>query len=197
MKKPLLVKIVVAFLLIALVVLGFRATDQQNQIQLYETERNDVASLLVGQNAVIGYSCGVLSGQKVLELTANNPNLSREFAQGPTTTIQSSIVPQNKPFWADSCRYVDSTNSDVYVELYVSTFNNNEDAAKAFPDFLQIVNDAEELPSSGYGQKLIYDGGAYYLLKNNKVIQTAASNGLSQETESFSRKVFEDIVSGL
>jgi hypothetical protein len=197
MKKQILYRVLVMFLFFAVVILGFKVSNQQNKLTSNESERAEIEVLLNGSNAAFGYSCGVLSAQRAEQLMGNGSNLNRKFGQGPADTVQDMKNKQENIFWSDSCRYEDPANSGKYIEMYVATFQTDKAAVKAFPDFFRVVNDVKEIPDQDFGQQLFYDGGVYYLLKDNKVIQTAASNGLPQELESFSRKVFESIVLSL
>jgi len=178
--------------LMAIVILGLRATNLQNQVDTYESEKNEVTRLLFGGSRIKGYSCGILTPSRAKDILAAE-KLNQGYAQGPSNQIQSHSTMQDLLFWSDSCRYEDATNNAAYVELYVTTFHSDEVAKKALPDFIAKVNDAVELPAEPYGDALYYDGGAYYLLIKNRVLQIAASNGNPKEIEAFSKKVFDTI----
>jgi hypothetical protein len=197
MRKSVLIKISVLILLIAIVMLGFKVSDQQEQLQTFEKQIVEQSNLLTGNNAAPGYSCGALTFQRAKELLKSNSKLKRSFGQGLVNTVRATKTPQENLFWSDSCRYEDSGDSAKYIEMYVATFQSEESAVQAFPDFLEVVNEAVELPSEEYGQKLFYDGGAFYLLKENRVIQIAANNGSLQQLDSFSRLVFENVLKSL
>jgi hypothetical protein len=179
--------------LVSLVVLGFKATSLQNQVDQYESEKSEVSTLLFNGAKVKGYSCGVLTTNRAKELL-DSTSLKTAYGQGPSNQIQSHNISQESLFWSDSCRYEDASDSSKYVELYVTTFQSDNLARLAFPDFLGQVNDAVELPASPYGEVLFYDGGAYYLLNKNIVIQIASSNGNPTEIDEFSKNVFDQIL---
>jgi phosphopantetheinyl transferase (holo-ACP synthase) len=176
----------------SLVILGFKITNAQHQLDISAEKQNQIQLLLSGENRAMGYTCGVLTKNKAEELLQSEVLV--EYIQGPTDIIQVGKAPQASLFWTDNCRYEDSKDNSKYVEFYVSTFASKEAAAKAFPDFFNIVNDNLQIPSESYGKELVYDGGVFYLLRTNKVIQVSASNGTPSMQKEFSQNVFKTII---
>lgn len=181
-------------LFLAIILLGFRATSLQNQIQNNNSQNAQIQALLTGKNKVAGYTCGVLRHDKVKELLGSD-SVEKKFGQGPTDEVKQGEPNSDNIFWADSCRYQDSSNTTKYVELLISTFQSSELAKNAFLDFIPLVNDKKYINALGYGQELIYDSGVLYLLQDNRVLQISASNGNPSETEKFSYQVFNDLMS--
>jgi len=184
--------IILLLAIAAIIILGFRITSLQNQLDTYESEKTEVANLLFSGSKIKGYSCGILTPSRAKDVLATK-KLNQAYAQGPSSQIQSHSIKQESIFWSDSCRYEDANNNAKYVELYVTTFHSDEAARRALPEFLGKVNDVVELPAEQFGDELFYDGGAYYLLVKNRVIQIAANNGNPKEIEAFSKKVFDII----
>lgn len=191
LSKSQIIKLSFILLLIATIALGFSISSLQKRVDVFEGQEAQTAMLL-GEGKIPGYSCGVLSETVAKDLLKSD--LSQKYGQGPAYEIQKNKAKQENLFWSDSCRYEDKENSARYIEFYVSSFGTEKDAASAFPDFLQQVNENEKLASDGYGQSLIYDNGVYYLLTDNKVIQVAASNGYASETKEFSGSVFKRLL---
>jgi hypothetical protein len=189
MKIKIVKKIFILFVLLSIVVLGFKVTDLQNKIESYESDSVQINVLLTSDNSAAGYSCGVLKASDAKEFLQSE--VVRSFRQSPTDKVREDKPAQELIFWSDSCRYEDSANNSRYVEYYVTTFQTDEAAAKAFPDFLQTVNDAKNIPVELSNQTLIYDAGVYYLLSSNRVIQVAASDGNPSESQNFSRGVLD------
>jgi hypothetical protein len=192
------VKIVfILFVLVAIVVLGFKVTDLQKQLDSAKSNQNQVQTLLAGDNNVAGFTCGVLTKQRASSLLTVSEELKQAYVQGPSNIIQSGQPAQNNIFWSDSCRYEDVADNSKYIEFFITTFQTTDLAQEAFPDFFGAVNDAVALSAEGYGDELRYEGGAYYLLRGSRVIQIAASNGVPSQTESFSRSAFDSILANL
>lgn len=187
-------KYIIPVLFLSIILLGFRATNLQNQIQKNNSQNAQIQALLTGANKVAGYTCGVLNTDKAKELLGSDI-VEKNFGQGPTDEVKKGEPNPNNIFWSDSCRYQDSTNSTKYVELLISTFQSNESAKNSFLDFIPVVNEKKDINASVYGQELIYDSGVIYLLQDNRVLQIAASNGNPSETEIFSYQVFNDLMS--
>jgi hypothetical protein len=177
-------------LFLAIILLGFRATNLQNQIQKNNSQNAQIQTLLTGTNKAAGYTCGVLNSDKAKELL-NSDSVEKNFGQGPTDEVKQGEPNPNNIFWADNCRYQDSVNSTKYVELLISTFQSSELAKNSFLDFIPVVNEKKYINASGYGQELIYDSGVFYLLQDNRVLQISTGNGNPSETESFSTQVFK------
>jgi hypothetical protein len=182
--------IIILFAVVAIIILGFRMTNLQNQLDTYESEKTEIANLLFSGSRIKGYSCGILTPSRAKDILATK-KLNQAYAQGPSSQIQPHSIKQESIFWSDNCRYEDANNNAKYVELYVTTFHSDEAARRALPEFLGKVNDAVELPAEQFGDELFYDGGAYYLLVENRVIQVAASNGNPTEINEFSKYVFD------
>lgn len=182
--------------LVFIVFLAFKITQLQNQIDDNEVNSGQATQLLKGSRKVAGFTCGVLNEKKAKDILSVS-EVEMAYEQGPANEIQVTKPPLETIFWTDSCKYQATSNSNKYVELLVATFQTDDDARNAFPDFLNIVNDAEELMPGSYGQILFYDNGAYYLLKNHQVIQVSASNGNPGELELFSKQVYFELLSSL
>lgn len=187
--------IIIVILCFLLVVLGIQVSSQNQEIENLNESNEELDILLNGPNKVRGYSCGILSEQKAKDLLESS-SVKSQYGITPRYRIQEFLPAQEKMFWADSCRYEDNFESTKYVELYINSFQTPEDAQNAFPDFARIVNDSEEVDASLYGEKLIYDGGTYTLLKRNQVVQIAANNGVSNIAE-FSRTVLEELTKAI
>ncbi len=188
-------KILVIILTLFVITLGFVISDIKGRLMDYEHKENQVDSLLSGSGAVAGFTCGALSESKAEELLETDVRVG--YDQRPTDIIQSTKPRQSKLFWTDSCRYESTENSSKYIELYVSTFSAIDLAADAFPDFFKTVNDNEEQSADTYGQRVVYDGGIWYLLRNNTVVRVSASNGNPSETKEFSYDIFKTLAKSL
>lgn len=195
--KPRVKIVFTLFVMLAIVVLGFRVTDLQNQLDGVKSNQIQVETLLAGDDNVAGFTCGLLTKKRASLLFTSSVELKQANVQGPSEVIQRSQQAQNKLFWSDSCRYEDVAEKSKYIEFYITTFQTTDLAQEAFPDFFRTVNDAVALSAEGYGDELRYEGGAYYLLRGSRVIQIAASNGVSSQTASFSRSVFDSILADL
>lgn len=188
--------IIVPILFLAIIILGFKTSSLQNQVQENELYNTQLQSLLTGPGKVAGYTCGALNTEKAKTIL-KSVNVNKIFGQGPTDILRDGEPKIDKVFWADSCRYEETSSNAKYVELYISTFQSDEQAKSVFLDFIPEVNDKVVLPPDNYGQELIYDGGVHYLLQDNRIIQVSASNGNPSETENFSRQVFSDLIFSL
>lgn len=184
--------IVIVALAGCVVLLGMHASNTQKEVASLESAQDQVSVLLAGEQPAPGFTCGVLTTQKAQDIL--DSTVEREFSQGPTNTINLDKPAQQNTFWSDSCRYRDMANHNRYVEFYMYTFQSNEDAEQAFPDFLQLVHENKVLASEEFGSKLVYDAGVFNLLRENKIIQVAASNGESDNLQAFSRATFESLL---
>lgn len=187
--------LIIVILSVFLVVLGVRVSSQSQEIKTIENSANELDVLLRGPGKVRGYSCGVLSESRAKELLISD-SLKAQFGTAPSYKVQEFTPALDNMFWADSCRYEDKFNNSKYVELYINTFQSPEDAQNAFPDFARIVNDSEEVDPLSYGEKLLYDGGSYTLLRKDQIIQIAANNG-NANTKEFSGLVLEELIESL
>jgi hypothetical protein len=175
------------------VALGLILVNQKQEIIRFEDDRDQVNNLLRGDQKVLGYTCGVLSVSVAKSLLARDVAL--QYGQGPTNRLPNGETTEGGVlYWVDSCRYQDPTNNSKYIEMYTSVFGSGPQAALAFPSFLQPVNQAVEIPAGEHGTRLMYDGGVYYLLTDNKIIQIAANNGGAEGIEVFSRRVFDKLM---
>lgn len=174
---------------IFIVILGFQVTSKQKTIEKYEDFKYQQDKLLFGEGRLQGYSCGVLDIKKAQEIL-DSKSLKSSYLQGPADEIGVNNKQTERLYWSDSCRYVDEFDSSKYVELYIDTFQTKTEAENYFLDFLPIVTDKKILSNENFGEKLVYESGVYYLLKDNKVIQV--STGFNEE---LSQKIFFDIMS--
>jgi len=191
--RNLVSNIIIAIMAVFIVILGFQITNQQFEIEEFESQSSQVSELLNGKEKVAGYTCGVLNTDMAQQILGAD-SLSRDYGQGPTDQLQSDKSSE-KLLWSDSCRYVSDTNSNVYVEFYVATFDSEESAEDSFMNFLPLVNNAELIKQNELGSELMYDEGVFYLLNNNKVIQVAANNSSGSNIKEFSFSALDKILS--
>jgi hypothetical protein len=183
---------IIIILIILVINLGFQITDRQSTVDNFRIDSEQLTMLLNEDGKVAGYTCGLLTVSKAQEIL-NNKNIKREFGQGPATEIQDDKITDTL-FWSDSCRYQSIANSNNYVEFFIATFFSNKAAEKYFDDFLPGVNEASEKESRGFGLRLIYDSGVFYLLRENKVIQVSANNSSIANKEDFSYSALTEIL---
>jgi hypothetical protein len=181
--------IVIIILSISIVLLGFQITSQRKDIEEYEDLKYQQDTLLFGENRVAGFTCGALNMLKAEEIL-NTDRVISNYSQGPTDRIGLDNKITDNLYWSDSCRYIDELDSSKYVELYIDTFQTEFEAKKYFSDFIPVVNENKELSNENFGEKLIYDSGVYYLLRDNQIVQI--STGYSEE---ISKNIFIDILS--
>lgn len=192
--RPLL--IIIVALAFCVVVLGLQLSSSMQKVSKLNDENAQVNYLLSIPRGARGYTCGVLTDKKAEQLLLTE-NLVKSFRQGASEKVQEYQQKQPKLFWSDYCKYQDYSNSTKYVEFYVSTFQSDDLAEKAFPDFIQIVNDSTEIDAESYGQRLVFDGGVYYLLNGNRVYQVAGNNGAVKDSQDFSLSVFNELLSDI
>ena len=145
------------------------------QVTTYRADYNDakdtgdqITTLLSGDGAVRGYSCGVLNVELAAEILG--VSVGQDFFQGPLPSDAGEL------YWHDICRYEDPSVSNRYVELFVDTYQSKELAQAAFDDVLPVVNDAKSYDPRDYGDALVYDAGVFYLLRSQAVVQVAAND---------------------
>ncbi len=176
------------------VFLSLKIDGYQKQLQVIENNQYQVSNLLYGEDRAPGFACGILTESRAETLVG--VNLDRNFVQGPDN-LSTENSPENKVFWTDNCRYYDPNDSSKYIELYINTYQNSTDATEAYPKIYGKVNEIVELSPEGLGDKLSYEGGAYYLLKDSRIIQVAASQGSESKIDIFSQKVLDELIGGL
>ena len=187
--KRVSVLIVVSAVLLAFG-LGILIMGLDSKNQDIESVQKQTAKLLYGTDRVPGFTCGVLN-QSIAEKLLG-VSLVREYGQGPNTL--KSDHESSTLYWADSCRYVDPDFGLRWVELFVSTYQSNEDALADYSEYFPAVNDIVKLDAKDVGEELYYDSGAYYLLQGNNVVVVTASNGNASEIEEFSKSVFDSLI---
>jgi hypothetical protein len=180
--------ILLVILSLSLIFLGYRLTTSQNIIKEYSDLEEQQELLLGGEGRAPGFSCGLLNTKKAKEILDTN-NIQFNYGQGPTDKVGTKNIQIEKIYWSDNCRYEDVSNNTNYVELFVKTFQSDIEASSNFTYFLPTVKDSMELESSILGQKLIYDSGVYYLLRDNQIIQFSTS-----KSEKLSKIVFEELL---
>jgi hypothetical protein len=187
-------KVAIILLLSAcLLVFGLILSSNSKKINDYQAQSNELSNLLQSTNGPRGFSCAVLNPDVAKELLQVN-DVKNSFGQLSSYTIKKYQKDQENMFWTDNCRYVDSQNSNKYIELYINTFTDYDAAKKAFPDFKQLVDESEHVVLEKYEGELLYDGGSLTYLTDNRVIQIAASNGNSSELKEFSMKAFMQLI---
>ncbi len=190
-KNSKLIKLGIFVMAFSLVVLGIRVDRYQKQLKVIENNQQQVSKLLFGDNKTSGLSCGILNDDMAEELLG--VSLERSFVQGPAN-LTTENSPDNRVFWTDNCRYSDPNDSSKYIELFINSYQNSEDAKVAYPYIFGVVNNNEELSAGGLGDKLTYDGGMYTLLKGSRIIQVSANQGSDSNIDTFSRHVFDEIM---
>lgn len=187
-KKKFIKKSFVVLLLILLLILALELNSTKKDLEVAKNNGSQINELLQGGNRAPGMTCGILTQQKAEKLLG--VKLDRSFAQGPDNLVTEN-TPNNRVIWKDSCRYVDPDNSSKYIELFIYSYQNSLEAKNSFNNILPTVNDNLELNPENIGERLVYDNGVYYLLKDSRIIQVAANNDSATNLENFSRTIFD------
>ncbi len=167
-----------------------------NSDEMDSGSNREVAQILKGDPGVAGRSCGILS-----ELEAKNIIPARElkgtFSNEPLKNkVMQGSSSERGIHWFDSCRYVDSTNSNVYAELFIETYGSEIEAIADFRESLPKVGTIEEIESKYYDE-LIYSSGAWFARDGMVIIKVSANDGRSGDLKEFSENVFVKLTSEL
>ena len=142
-----------------------------------------------------GYACGIFSEvdaqdflEKDVKRSALNGSTPARWNGEETMTLRR----------VDGCYYEATDNSTKYAHIIIQTYPDTLDAQKEFEQVLPPVSVPIEKDNLVSGaQKVIYDAGVHYVLKDRQVIQIAASNGVPSESEKFSEELVRLIESRL
>jgi hypothetical protein len=141
------------------------------------------------QTSIPGRSCGILSPRKAKTFIGSG--LTQQ-----ATVIPSYILASRKsisPIHSDGCRYVSNNNSNIYVELNIKNYSSKAMAKQSFYEDMPVGGDVSWLNEAGYGDKLFYDSGVHYLLKDKEIITVAASKGEPGNTKTFSKRLLDEL----
>lgn len=175
---------------IAFVMTGLYALEQRNQLL---TAREYESILFNNSFSIPGRSCAILPtdvAEELLEVSVKRR--STNYSE----PVIINDVPNRQH--VDSCRYEAQDNSNMYLELFIITYDTPYTAEQNFESTLPVVSDFVDLdPTPFDGQKLIYDAGVHYLLRGREVIKVAASNGNAANTQEFSSIIFEQLIQNI
>lgn len=162
-----------------------------------------ISSLLHSNNTrILGRACGVLSKSTAKRFLQTDNIKLQDYISGvqlggdySTANLSGSI--DGDFSWQDSCGYEVINNSLDYVQLTMQTFETTNGAQQAFSEILPKVNNVETLDPQGYGDKLLYDAGVHYLLRNREIITVSANNSSKPGNSELSQTVFEQVLMDL
>jgi hypothetical protein len=139
-----------------------------------------------------GKMCATLSINEAVALLESDvvPGAT-SYPNGFAFAIEGS---QFKPK-IDSCRYVGETNNTRYLYIIGQRYGNESNAAEDFALQKKLLQDATDLPASGYGDEMIYYGGAIFLRDGNKIVSVSINKPetSSNDQQAFTTKVFDQV----
>lgn len=180
--------IIVGILLILVVLMFLLFMSERNKNRTLEEQSRAVSELLKTSPGVKGRSCGVLHAEKAAEIIGSN-SIEQRFTNEPVDNQVNTQL--GGIHWVDSCRYVDARNSAQYVELFIETFETENDAETELLHDLPKVS-IEEVESGNY-DRLFYSAGAWFALKDRIVIKVSANSGGLIDIQQKSRTVFDNL----
>ncbi len=162
------------------------STDEKNH--LLDKKQRVVTELLRGSPGVAGRTCGILSEVEAKDILPTR-KLSATFTNQPVEN--KVIVEDNKKgiHWSDSCRYVDPDNSNIYVEMFIDTYGDDDEARADLLGSLPKGGAIETVNNPEYDE-LYYSSGAWFARQHKVVIKVSANDGRSGDLRDFSNNVF-------
>jgi len=177
-------------LIIGLVILvGLLITKQQNDVtranRIYDATFDDA-------DQIKGYTCGVFDVKDAEQFLGTT--VGQEFVNYTASHDREDSVTIRH---YDSCSYESKTNSTIYAQFFIETYQDNKLAADNFKSHLPPVAKPEEKPDFIAADRTVYDAGVYYVLKGRQVVQVAASNGKPSQSEQFAGELLKKLAPAL
>lgn len=189
-KKTLAYSILLTMSVLFAVTSSMQLIKYRDKYRSSQQESEGIKSLLFQlENRPLGVTCGILTNSLATELVGSKMVRKSESGQRPYTINANMLFA-----WQDSCLYESTTDSTVYAELYLTTYQTAEIARQRMQKKLPIVNEQELLLDTSQ-QQIIYDAGVVYHQRDNTIIQVAASNGEPSQARTFVLDVHDTLIS--
>lgn len=143
-----------------------------------------------------GKACGLLTSKEASVLIGQDISVSGSII--PVTSQVSKNKPGNPRI--DSCAYSGLKSSDGYIDIVFKYYYDGQVASESYdkdlPHFYEYTSEDPE----GFGQKLLYGDGLFYLLKGNLTLELSASYSPRKadvDTKELNRTILRAIVNKL
>jgi len=181
--------------IISLCFIGTLLVLSQRQAEVKELQQNakQIERIQQSMQPVLGRSCGILNSSNALRFLEIHPeHLGAAFGNGPAENSSDS----SELYWTDSCRYSSTTNSTLYAEVFIDTYQDARLAEQALTRQLPLVGDIDSEQREGFDE-LYYSAGAWYGRKNAMVVRVSANKGNPASIRNDSEVLFDFVRSGL
>lgn len=193
MRSKILYSSVVVILLAASIVLAVFLQEYRDKADTAEQRLSGINNLLGSYgNKPLGLSCGIL-----------NPSLASSILEGTAVLLPDSgqrtftFGDDNQyAAWSDACLYERTDTKSQYVQLYITTYQNDTFARSELQSRIPLVNEVEALANSE-DELTLYDAGVVYSARGRNIIEVAAINGKPAEVKSHAVQVFNQIIDAL
>lgn len=185
-KKWVAVWILVALLILSGVGYLIYRTKQNSQ-SLNEEKAANVALI---KNT--GKMCSAYSTSQARALLGSDVNVeASSFPAGFVGAVDGS---QLKPL-VDNCRYIGKTNNTRYLYLMGQLYLSEQDAKADFQLQKQRLLDAKNVDPTGYGDEMMYYGGAYFIRSKDVIISVSINKPevASADQEAFTKKLLDEV----
>ncbi len=189
MKRLRLIVIGLSILLVVLlIVVGvLTATNNSTQEEL-NVEKKANQALFEDS----GKMCAVLSINEAKKLLESDvvPGAT-SYPNGFAFAVEGS---QYKPK-IDSCRYIGSTNNTRYLYIIGQKYGNESNASADFALQKKLLQDAVDLPAAGYGDEMMYYGGAIFLRNGSSIVSVSINKPetAAEDQQAFTKQVFDEV----
>jgi len=180
--------IVVLLLTVLTILLSGLLIVREQVFREIRNETNEVDRLLFNDmSKVKGYACGIFTEQQAKEFLGADPLKRNIVNMSGATTLEGQLEIVHN----DGCYYQSEANDTIYAQILIRTYATRERAQKMLRENISPVSDSIQKESLlKEADKVLYDAGVHYILKDRQVIEISAANGTSSTVEEFS----EDLV---
>mgnify|MGYP006302938901 CR=1 FL=1 len=191
-KRETILITIVGIVIIVSLVLAWQVWDLRDKNARLQTESTEVERLIKNPPGVLGRSCGVLDKNEAVDIL-NVEDLELRYSN---QAVANEVDKQEGGIhWIDSCRYASASSSNVYVELFIETYQSAQAAEKELQNSLPKVG-LRDVASDKF-EELYYNSGAWFAREQEVVIKVSASKPTNGGLKNYSQKIFDDIISKL
>jgi len=131
-----------------------------------------------------GKTCGLLTNKESTQLLGQATMTSGTIL--PSQSLSVNNFPGQPRI--DGCGYTSVNSSDAYIDVILKSYDSADLALKYYDQQIKTVFNSSRKDSTGYGDKLYFASGVYYLLKGPMIIEVSGAKPGQQDIAS--REVF-------
>lgn len=143
-----------------------------------------------------GKACGLLTQKEAAALLEESVRTSATVIPADAPTAAERLGSPR----VDTCSYTSLRTSAIYLDLGIKRYASAADAERYFSESLPKVSPPTIREAGKLGQTLYYGSNAFYLLRNDEVIEVSAARSAKSneaDTERFVRSILESVVGKL